>query len=189
MSTDPTDIDLSRPRSSMEATTVREADGSETPLPTYPRHLLCDEKGDFPAELNDWERDVLQAEIQRPGFLAWYRNPSRATQDSLGIAYADNGQTKIMRPDFLFFAQQADGTVVADLVDPHGTQFSDALPKLRGLAHYAETHPEAFRRIEAVAKVGAALRVLDLTDAVVRQAVDEAADAVSLYTGAFASDY
>jgi hypothetical protein len=189
MSTDPTDIDLSRPRSSMEATTVREADGSETPLPTYPRHLLCDEKGDFPAELNDWERDVLQAEMQRPGFLAWYRNPSRATQDSLGIAYADNGQTKIMRPDFLFFAQQADGTVVADLVDPHGTQFSDALPKLRGLAHYAETHPEAFRRIEAVAKVGGALRVLDLTDAVVRQAVDEAADAVNLYTGAFASDY
>jgi hypothetical protein len=30
---------------------------------------------------------------------------------------------------------------------------------------------------------------LDLTDAVVRQAVDEAADAVNLYTGAFASDY
>lgn len=189
MSADPTDIDLSKPKSWMEATHAREADGTETPLPTYAHHLLCDADGAFPAELNAWERDVLLTEMLRQGFIAWYRNPSRSSQDSLGIAYDDNGQIRILRPDFLFFTRQADGSVVADLVDPHGTQFSDALPKLRGLAHYAETHPEAFRRIEAVAKVGATLRVLDLTDAVVRQAVAEAADAVSLYTGAFASDY
>src|SRR3954447_5205920 len=30
----------------------------------------------------------------------------------------------------------------------------DALPKLQGVARYAETHPDAFRRIEAVAEVG-----------------------------------
>jgi hypothetical protein len=189
MSTDPTDIDLSKPKSWMEATHAREADGTETPLPTYPHHLLCDADGAFPAELNAWERDVLQTEKQRQGFIAWYRNPSRSSQDSLGIAYADNGQIRILRPDFLFFAQQTDGTVVADIVDPHGTQFSDALPKLKGLARYAETHPEAYRRIEAVAEVGGTSRVLDLTDAAVRHAVREAADAVSLYKGAFASDY
>jgi type III restriction enzyme len=189
MSTDPTDIDLARPMSSMEATSVREADGREAPLPVYAQHLLCDETGQFPVELNDWERDVLEAEMQRVGFLAWYRNPSRATQDSLGIAYSNEGQTKIIRPDFLFFAKQADGTVVADLVDPHGPQFSDALPKLRGLAQYAEIHRDAYRRIEAVAKVGDLLRVLDLTDAGVRQAVVEGKDAASLYAGALASDY
>ncbi len=154
MSADPTDIDLTRPKSSMEATSLREADGAETPLPTYPHHLLCDENGTFPVVLNDWEREVLQAEMQRASFVAWYRNPARATQDSLGIAYTDNGQIKMVRPDFLFFARQADGRVADNLVDPHGTQFSDALPKLRGLAEYASTHPHAFRRIETVARVG-----------------------------------
>ncbi len=59
MSADPTDIDLTRPKSTMAATYLREADGAETPLPTYPQHLLCDENGTFPVVLNDWERDVL----------------------------------------------------------------------------------------------------------------------------------
>lgn len=189
MSADPTDIDLTRPKSSMEATSLREADGSETLLPTYSHHLLCDENGTFPVVLNDWEREVLQAEMQRAGFVAWYRNPARATQDSLGIAYTDNGQIKMVRPDFLFFARQGDGRVVADLVDPHGTQFSDALPKLRGLAEYAAAHPHAFRRIETVARVGDKLRMLDLTDAAVRQAVAKGEEAATLYAGAFASDY
>lgn len=189
MSAEPTDIDLSKPKSWMEATHAREANGTEIPLPTYSHHLLCDDTGAFPAELNEWERAVLTTEMQRPDFVAWYRNPSRSSQDSLGVAYTDNGQIKIVRPDFLFFAQQADGSVVTDLVDPHGTQFSDALPKLRGLANYAETHPEAYRRIETIAKIGESLRVLDLTDAAVRQAVWNTQDARSLYENSLASDY
>ena len=72
---------------------------------------------------------------------------------------------------------------------PHGTQFSDALPKLQGLACYAETHPTGFRRIEAVAKIGDKLRVLDLTDPIVRNEFAEAKDAKSLYGGTFAIDY
>ena len=74
-------------------------------------------------------------------------------------------------------------------MDPHGTQFSDAMPKLSGLAEYASTHPHAFRRIETVARVGNKLRMLDLTDAEVRQAVAEETEAAGLYAGAFASDY
>jgi hypothetical protein len=54
-------------------------------------------------------------------------------------------------------------------VDPHGTQFSDALAKLKGLAKYAETHSQVFRRIETVAKVDDTLRVLDLTDPEIRR--------------------
>jgi hypothetical protein len=64
---------------------------------------------------------VLDAEMQRSGFVAWYRNPSRPSQDSLGIAYEDGGQTKILRPDFFFFSRQQDGSIAADIVDPHGT--------------------------------------------------------------------
>lgn len=189
MSTDPQDLDLAKPKSSLEPTTIRHADGNETPLPTYPHHLLCDANGDFPAALNEWEQAVLDAEMARSGFVAWYRNPSRPSQDSLGIAYEDGGQTKILRPDFLFFSRQHDGTIAADIVDPHGTQFSDALPKLQGLARYAEEHAGVYRRIEAIAKIGDQLRVLDLTDAAVRHAVAKADDAVSVYQGALASDF
>jgi type III restriction enzyme len=84
---------------------------------------------------------------------------------------------------------QSDGTTVADIVDPHGTQYSDALPKLQGLACYAEAYAKIYRRIEVVAKVGDKLRVLDLTDSTVRKAVTEAKDAKSLYEGMLASDY
>lgn len=188
MSSEPADIDLAKPTSWMEATTVREADGRETPLPTYQHHLLCDPHGNFPVDLNDWEADVLKIEMQRDGFVAWYRNPPRASQDSLGIAYINQDQVKIVRPDFIFFARQADGALVADLVDPHGTQFSDALPKLQGLARYAETHATAYRRIEALAKVGEQWRVLDFTQASVRQAVIAGTDAKSVYQSAVACD-
>ncbi|HWY56908.1 MAG TPA: DEAD/DEAH box helicase family protein [Terriglobales bacterium] len=190
MSTEPQDIDLAKPKSWMEATFVCEANGSETPLPSYEHHLLCDENGTFPVDMNKWETDVLDAEMKRKGFQAWYRNPARSSQDSLGIAYTtDNNQIRIVRPDFVFFAAQLDGTIVADIVDPHGTQFSDAIPKLRGLAKYAEEHAHAYRRIESVAKVDDTLRVLDLTNPSVRKAVLGASDAKALYESASATKY
>jgi hypothetical protein len=132
---------------------------------------------------------VLQAEMRRPGFKFWYRNPGRPSQDSLGVAYVAGDEVSIVRPDFLFFCESADRSVVADIVDPHGTHLADALPKLRGLARYSETHPGVYRRIEAVAEAGGRMRVLDLTRADVRKAVAEANDAKSLYEGALAGDY
>lgn len=72
---------------------------------------------------------------------------------------------------------------------PHGTQFSDALPKLQGLACYADTHPTVFRRIEAVAKIGDKLQVLDLTGPIVRNEFAEAKNVKNLCGGTFAIDY
>lgn len=188
LSTEPQDVDLARPVSRFEPTKAREKDGSETDIPAYTQHLLCDELGLYPAELRTWEKAVLAAEMGRDGFTFWYRNPDRPSQDSLGISYADGDDTKIVRPDFVFFAEQG-GEVVADIIDPHGFHLADALPKLQGLARYAETHSRVYRRIEAVAEVDGKLRVLDLTDADVRQAVMEAASAEALYKGAAAGDY
>lgn len=76
-----------------------------------------------------------------------------------------------------------------DIVDPHGIQFADAMPKLQGLARYAETHPGVYRRIECVAESGGGLRRLDLTRADVRKAVAESENAKSLYESALANDY
>ena len=94
----------------------------------------------------------------------------------------------MVKPDFIFFAEQ-DGKVVADIIDPHGYHLADALPKLLGLAHYAESHSQMYRRIEAVAEIAGTLRVLELTRAEVRKAVMEATSAEGLYRSAAAGDY
>lgn len=189
MSANPMDVDLARPTSWMQPTTIREANGSETPLPSFERHMLCDEHGMFPEDFNSWEGEVVKSELARAGAVAWYRNPSRASQDSLGIIYEDGGEPRIVRPDFVFFVQQDDGTVAADIVDPHGIQFGDAMPKLKGLAQYAERFGDQYRRIEAVAKIGDKFRVLDLKEAATRASVATATTIKALYESADAFDY
>lgn len=189
MSAHPMEVDIACPSSWMQPTTAREADGTETPLPRYEKHLLSDETGSFPEDFNEWEKDVLETELSRSDVVAWYRNPSRASQDSLGILYQDGGQDKIVRPDFVFFTKRADGTIAPDIVDPHGTQFADAIPKLRGLAKYAEEHGAKYRRIDAIAKIGNTYRVLDLQETTVRSAVESAASVAELYGGNVAADY
>lgn len=188
MSTEPQDVALVKPEAKFEPTMVREKD-SETAIPTYESHILCDENGKYPAQLNNLEVEVVETESKREGFNSWYRNPQQPGQSSLGIAYKDGDEYKIVRPDFIFFATSKDGRIVADIVDPHATFLADALPKLRGLALYGETHAKAFRRIESVAEVRGKLRVLDLTREEVRKAIVGAKDAASLFVGLSASDY
>ena len=133
--------------------------------------------------------EVIKKESQRDGFKFWYRNPSRPTQDSLGIAYEDGEEVKIVRPDFLFFSEIPGKGVVADIVDPHGTQLSDSLPKLIGMAKYAEQHAVDYRRIEAIAEVSEKMRYLDLTSAKVREAIKTARSAKELFEGLLGKDY
>ncbi|WP_410473454.1 DEAD/DEAH box helicase [Guyparkeria sp. TX1] len=189
MSVHPLDVDLAKPASWMQPTTIREADGTEKQLPRFEHHLLCGADGMFPEDFNSWEEEVLSAELKRPDTIAWYRNPSRASQDSLGVTYEEDGDVRILRPDFIIFAKLPDGSIVADIIDPHGTQFSDSIPKLRGLAQYAATYGETFRRIDAVAKVGDGFRVLDLKESSVRSAIDSATSIKALYGGDVAGEY
>lgn len=189
LSKEPQDVDLARPVSVWEKTAVREQDGRETRLPSYRHHLLCDENGEYPAELNAWEQAVLKAEMARDGFKWWYRNPNRPTQDSLGVAYTSDGETTIVRPDFVFFFEVGKGKIAADIVDPHSIHLADALPKLQGLGAYAVRHKAVFRRIAAVAEVGGRLRVLDLTDHKVCEALRAAESAKGLYESALAADF
>jgi hypothetical protein len=190
MSADPLDVDLARPHSSIQPTTAKEVNGTEAALPRYEKHLLCDSEGKFPIAFDaSWEKTVLESEMARGGCEAWYRNPARASQDSLGIVYDDAGEAKIVRPDFIFFVRTGEGTIVADIVDPHGHHLADSLPKLRGLSKYAEANASLFRRIEAVAKIGDRYRMLDLTKLEVREAVSEAVKAELVYAGPMGQDY
>jgi hypothetical protein len=188
MSAEPQDVDLVKPEGRFEMTSARVHD-VETALPTYKQHLLCDSQGNYPAVLNTWEAKVVETEAKRQGFAFWYRNPQQPGQSSLGVAYISGEQYSIVRPDFLFLATQADGSVVVDMVDPHSLHLADALPKLAGLASYAQSHMHAYRRIESVAEAMGRLRVLDLRREDVCLAIASAKDAASLFSGPLAQDY
>lgn len=190
MSVKPERIDLVAPKAAQADSKVREADGTETVLPTSNSHILVSGVGTYPMDLNRWERQVLATEEARATFVGWYRNPDRAVKESLAVAYLDGSEKwKALRPDFLFFARGAGGKIVTDIVDPHGHHLSDALPKLRGLADYVEEFGRHFRRIESIAETDGKLRVLDLTRDRVREAVRTANDAKALYESDLAYDY
>jgi hypothetical protein len=187
MSSVPQGVDLAKPESRYEATKARDQD-REFLFPAWKNHLLCDKDGKYPAELNNWERSILEAESSRKDFRFWYRNPQQPGQSSLGIAYIEDDSYKIIRPDFLFFAE-TNGRIVVDLVDPHGLHLADALPKLQGLAKYAEECVNYYRRIECVAEAMGKLRFLDLTSPDVRLAINSATSAKALFEGSLAEDY
>ncbi|MFD4009231.1 DEAD/DEAH box helicase [Brachybacterium paraconglomeratum] len=190
MSTTPQPIGLTVPKTAQCDTKVRHPDGSEEELPTRTMHLMASDNGTVPIDLNEWERKVLDSEAAQPGFKGWYRNPDRATQESLAVAYKDElGDWKALRPDFIFFNTTHGGQVAVDLVDPHGHHLTDALPKLRGLADFAERFATDFRRIESVAETGGRLRVLDITKPYVRDAIRQTQSAKGLYESDLASDY
>jgi len=189
MSADPLDVNLAQPKTWLQPTTARDPNGTEFDLPRFEKHLLCDDEGLFPELFNEWEDKVLLAELQRNETVAWYRNPSRASQDSLGVTYEEGGEIRIVRPDFIFFSTLADGSLSSDIVDPHGHHLADALPKLKGLAVYAEEHGGNFRRIEAVSKLDGGFRVLDLKEQHVRDAINASSSAKALYESAVGEDY
>jgi len=189
LSANPLDVTLAMPRNSLQPDTELKENGAESPLPRYDNHLLCDEDGLFPADFNTWESEVLTQETQKEGFLAWYRNPSSASPQSLGITYPDDDQQSILRPDFIFFSKLDDEKVQANIVDPHGQFLADSLPKLIGLCDYAEAHGNHYRRIEAVAKVDDAFRVLDLKDPSVVEAIRLGPSAKALFSGEAAKPY
>ena len=97
MSTDPQSVDLAKPESCYEATNARENE-KDIAFPTWKNHLLSDKDGKYPAELNEWERAVVEAESKRTSFQFWYRNPQQPGQSSLGIAYMEDeadGQSEL----------------------------------------------------------------------------------------------
>ena len=191
MTTEPQLGTLSRPRVRIEDFVTVDDNGQIGVAPLAKLHLMTDQNGDFPlGALNDWERDVVQAEIDRHGGRGWYRNPPRASVDSVTVAYRDQfGNWRSMHPDFVFF-QDVDGTVRASIVDPHGHHLPDAAIKLRALATFAEKHGNRFHRIEAVTELSGSMVVLDLQRHHVRHAILHSNEsAVALYGSDLAAPY
>lgn len=189
LSTNPLDVTLAMPRSRLQPTTELREDGTEAQVPRYEKHLLAGNDGLFSEGFNSWEVEILTRELSRGEAVSWYRNPSSASPESLGVVYPDDDQQSILRPDFIFFTKTEVGQVEANIIDPHGQFLADSLPKLLGMCDYAEEYQAHYGRIEAVAKVGEAFRKLDLTDALTRDAIRLGPSAKSLFEGTISKPY
>jgi type III restriction enzyme len=79
---------------------------------------------------------------------------------------------------------------VPSIVDPHGHHLEDSLFKLQALARFAGEYGSEFHRIEALAKIGPQMRVLDLQVDRVRSGVMTTDKApLELYSSGLAADY
>ncbi len=190
MTTEPQRGTLRRPRTRIEGFSI-ELNDQVVSAPLGPWHLMSDENGNFPlTSLNNWEQTVVRTELAEPSVRGWYRNPSRAAVDSLGIAYRDpSGNWRSMHPDFVFF-HEVRGEIVASIVDPHGHHLDDAAMKLKALAAYAASFGASYHRIEAIAEVDGRMRVIDMQTPAVRDAlITTTKPAVDIYRSSIAVDY
>jgi type III restriction enzyme len=144
--------------------------GGQAPR-TYEKHAYSANEGDVLFTFNEWEHDVIHAEISA-GAVAWYRNPTGG-EKSLRVPYLDTSGEKAMYPDFVFFEEVA-GEILPSIVDPHNYALADTSPKWRGLSEYAVRHGDLFGRINGVIKTpDGTLKKIDLKSEAVRAALEE----------------
>ena len=111
---------------------------------------------------------------KRTDFVCWLRNPSRAAW-ALCLPYDIGGEKKSFYPDFLIVRSDPSVDYVVDILEPHGNQYVDNLPKAKALAEYAKAE-DRLGRIQLIHKTtdaGGTSRFirLDLTDMAVRDKV------------------
>jgi hypothetical protein len=167
-------------------------DGTGEDLPVFAGHIYADSDSNFPVKLNVWESRIIATEADHPSFVSWYRNPQRATPNSLRIAYQDESERwKSLQIDFIVISKRQDGTLAASIVDPHGDYLADAKAKLRALADFAEQFGDQFLRIVSISEVDGELRYVDLKDDDVREAVRtfEGGRVAPLYTSNWSNPY
>ena len=115
----------------------------------FDRHLFLKEDGSFRANLNPWEKEVLNEELRR-GAVAWLRNLPRKGW-SLEIPYKSNGVSAPMFPDLIIVRRDQHGFVF-DVLEPHDPSRTDNYPKAVGLAEFANSHWSRFGRIQLIRK-------------------------------------
>ncbi len=140
------------------------------------KHLYADDTGSFYEnfEKTSWEPDVLAEELPKPEVVGWLRNLPRKDW-SLCIPYTEGEIIKSLYPDFIVF-RKVKGNTIVDILDPHTSSFTDAIPKAKGLAAFAEKHGAQFGRIELIHKVKSQLKRIDLQDEAMRKRILKATE-------------
>ena len=94
---------------------------------------------------------------------------------ALCIPYEKGGSKKSFYPDFLIIRNVSGIGYVVDILEPHGQQYADNLPKAKALAEYAKKE-DRMGRIQLIHKAAdlagkQRFQRLDLTDLSVRDKV------------------
>ena len=118
--------------------------------PEYEKHLYLEKDGKFRADLGNWEREVLEIELQDENVVGWLRNIDRKSW-SLEIPYRDAGTIKPMFPDLIIVRKDERGFQF-DILEPHDPSRNDNLAKAVGLAEFAEKHWDLYQRIQLIRK-------------------------------------
>lgn len=142
----------------------------------WPKHIVQEEDGLCPLDLNDDEAFVVRREFERDRTVAFYRNPSESMSPlAFSIPYLSPVGRKAVHPDFIFFVRDAEGTIRPSIIDPHGMYLSDALPKLKGYVEYLRDYPDVFVQVLSITSlVDGAERVyrsLNLREPAVQDAI------------------
>lgn len=141
----------------------------------YENHLLASpDTGIAKIKLNGWESAVIEKESHRPDFICWLRNPAKAAW-ALRLPYVIRGEIRSFFPDFLIVRRDHELDYVVDILEPHGDQYVDNLPKAKALAEYAQNE-NRIGRIQLIRKTSDGGRDdqfvrLELTDMAVREKV------------------
>lgn len=106
-------------------------------------HLYVDGTGNARFKLNTWEASVLAEERQNPDFVCWLRNVDRKPW-ALCIPYVLDNDDKPKYPDFIIVRKISNGYQL-DVLEPHGSQYTDNLAIAKGLAKYAVNAPQLGR--------------------------------------------
>lgn len=135
----------------------------------WPKHLYVDGNGEYHADFNKPESEVLDRELASKKVVGWLRNTDRKPW-ALCIPYEKGGETRPTYPDFLLVRSES-GRLVIDIVEPHTISLADAPEKAAGYAKFAAQHFDKFGRIELILLDGKLSKRLDLTDEVTRNRV------------------
>jgi type III restriction enzyme len=132
----------------------------------WEKHLYCDADGNFSADLNGWETELLTAEMGKNDFIGWLRNFDRRDW-SFCVPY-ELGSVKPFYPDFAIIRKTAKGFVV-DILEPHDDSRVDTVPKAIGLAKFADEHGDEFGRLIIARKKGDKWQLANMNDKETRE--------------------
>jgi len=117
----------------------------------YEKHLYVPEDGSaYRISLNDWEDPLIKAEMEKEGFIAWFRNLDRKPW-SLQIPYTTDAGKKPHFPDFIIVRKE-NGNYKFDILDPHYTNDADFCARIKGIVEFADDHGGRYGRIQHIRK-------------------------------------
>lgn len=148
---------------------------------SWEKHLYCTTDGESSAKLNKWEKELLEQEMKKEGFVAWLRNLPRR-EWALCVPYELAGM-KPFYPDFVVIRKSGKG-LVADVLEPHDDSRTDTWAKAKGLAQFADKHGLDFGRLVIARKKDKVWQLADLNEMKTRakaRRMQSASDLESLF--------